>query len=212
MINILLLLTLLLSTAQANFGTFKDGKFIYPGSSAPYTGSLEIFNEEWGDNVIEFSKDYVNGVLHGTESTYYQSGRLKSVGKFNQGKLDGVVMSYYEDGTIQVAGDFNDGTKQGRVIHYYFDGSKQLEQFYNNNELHGLHRAWYENGNLMKSIPYSKGLVHGMVEVFYETGGVFERIKYDYGTPKYITTYNEDGSVAEQKGWIDKKLIKRIIG
>ena len=62
------------------------------------------------------------------------------------------------------------------------------------------------------SIPYSKGLVHGIVEIFYESGGVFERVKYDYGTPKHMTTYNEDGSVAEQKGWLDKKLIERIVG
>ena len=64
----------------------------------------------------------------------------------------------------------------------------------------------------MESIPYSKGLVHGVLETYYETGGIFERVKYDYGSPQYITTYNEDGSIAEQKGWIDKKVIERIVG
>jgi antitoxin component YwqK of YwqJK toxin-antitoxin module len=64
----------------------------------------------------------------------------------------------------------------------------------------------------MELIPYSKGLVHGMVEIYYESGSVFEEVKYNYGSPKYITTYNEDGGIAEQKGWIDKKIIERIVG
>ena len=34
-------------------------------------------------------------------------------------------------------------------------------------------------------------------------GGVF------YG---YLKVYYEDGSVADKKGWIDKKLIERIVG
>jgi len=54
----LLLLTFLLSTAQANIGTFKDGKFIYPETNTPYTGNLEALNNDWGDNAVEFSKDY----------------------------------------------------------------------------------------------------------------------------------------------------------
>ena len=54
----LLLLTLLLSTAQANLGTFKDGKFIYPETNTPYKGNLEVLNNDWGGNAVEFSKGY----------------------------------------------------------------------------------------------------------------------------------------------------------
>jgi antitoxin component YwqK of YwqJK toxin-antitoxin module len=64
----------------------------------------------------------------------------------------------------------------------------------------------------METMPYSKGLAHGTGRTYYETGGVFEEAKFKYGTPKVITIYNEDGSIAEQKGWIDNKIIKRIVG
>ena len=84
--------------------------------------------------------------------------------------------------------------------------------FYDNGKLQGTVKTWYENGNVMKSIPYSKGMVHGTLEIYYESGGVFEEANFKYGTPKVITIYNEDGSVAEQKGWIDNKIIKRIVG
>ena len=210
--GILLLLTLILTTAQADLGTYKHGKLINPNTNAPYTGNLDIINNDWGVDAVEFNKDYVDGVLHGTEKSYYQSGKLKSLGYFKQGILDGIVTGYYEDGTIQVRGLYDNGNKQGRVIYHYPNGNKQIEQFFIDDVLNGLFSTWYENGNIMRLIPYSKGLVHGMFETYYEAGGVFERVKYDYGTPKHMTIFNEDGSIAEQKGWIDNKIIERIVG
>ena len=112
----LLLLTLILTTAQANLGTFKDGKFIYPDTNKPYTGNLDVINNDWGR--VEFSKDYVDGHLHGNEKVFYQSGKLKSIGHFNKGVLVGTVELYYEDGSIQARVNFNNGIKQGRAISY----------------------------------------------------------------------------------------------
>jgi len=64
----------------------------------------------------------------------------------------------------------------------------------------------------MKSIPHSKGLVNGMVATYYESGRVFEEVKYEYGKPKLIKVYNEDGTLADMKGFLDKKVIERIVG
>ena len=210
---ILLLLTLILATTQANFNTtFRNNLLINPDTNKPYTGNLDVLNNDWGVDAVEFNKDYVDGVLHGTEKSYYQSGSIRSIGHFKRGILEGIVTGYYEDGSIQVRAIYDNGIKQGRVIHYYPNGNKQLEAFYTDDKFDGVRSTWFENGKLMELIPYSKGLVHGMVEIYYESGSVFEEVKYNYGSPKYITTYNEDGSIAEQKGWIDKKIIERIVG
>jgi len=209
----LLLFTLLLSTAQANLGSLdKQGRFIFPETNKPYTGNLDVINNDWGKDAVEINKNYVDGVLHGEEKSYYQSGKLKSVGTFNQGKLDGIVTGYYEDGTIQVRATYVNGVKQGRVIHYYPNGTKQVESFYTDDKFDGIRTTWYENGKPMEVTPYSKGLLHGTGRTYYESGGVFEEAKFKYGTPKVITIYNEDGSIAEQKGWIDNKIIERIVG
>ena len=210
---ILLLLALILTTAQANPGSFdSEGRFIYPETNKPFTGNLDVINNDWGKGAVEFNKDYVDGLLHGTEKSYYQSGKLKSLGSFKRGILDGIVTGYYEDGTIQVRATYDNGVKQGRVIHYYPNGTKQVESFYTDDKFDGIRTTWYENGKPMEVTPYSKGLLHGTGRTYYETGGVFEEAKFEYGTPKVITIYNEDGSVAEQKGWIDKKIIERIVG
>ena len=78
-----LLLTLNLTMAHANLGTFdKQGRFIYPDTNKPFTGNLDIINNDWGKDAVEFNNDYVDGLLHGSEKVYYQSGKLKSVGYF----------------------------------------------------------------------------------------------------------------------------------
>jgi len=212
MLKSILIFFVLNTTAQASLGTFKDGKFIYPDTNKPYTGNLDVINNDWGVNAVEINRDYVDGVLHGDEKSYYQSGKLKSLGSFKHGLLDGIVTGYYEDSTIQVRAIYDNGIKQGRVIHYYPNGTKQVETFYTDDKFDGVRSTWYENGKPMEVAPYSKGLLHGIGRTYYEAGGVFEEVKFKYGTPKYITTYNEDGSIAEQKGWINKKIVERIVG
>jgi len=210
---ILLLLALILTTAQANFdSTFRNNLLINPDTNQPFTGNLDVINNDWGKDAVEINKNYVNGVLHGTEKSYYQSGKLRSLGYFKRGILDGIVTGYYEDGTIQVRATYDNGIKQGRVIHYYPNGTKQVESFYTDDKFDGIRTTWYENGKPMEVTPYSKGLLHGTGRTYYESGGVFEEANFKYGTPKVITIYNEDGSVAEQKGWIDNKIIERIVG
>ena len=85
----LLLLTLILATAQANLGAYKNGKFIFPDTNKPYTGNLDVLNNDWGKDAVEFNRDYVDGIIQGTEKSYYQSGKLKSVGFFSKGRLEG---------------------------------------------------------------------------------------------------------------------------
>ena len=207
-----LLLALILTTAQANLGTYKNGKFIFPETNKPYTGNLDVINNDWGVDAVEVNRNYVDGVLHGEEKVYYQSGKLASVGVFKRGVLDGVVTGYYEDGTVKVRAIFDNGVKQGRIVHYYPNGFKQLEAFFTDDELYGVRTIWYENGKPMETMPYSKGIAHGTGRTYYESGGVFEEAKFEYGTPKFMIIYNEDGSIADKKGWLDKKIIKRIVG
>ena len=110
----LLLLTLILTTAQANLGSYKNGKFIFPNTNKPYTGNLDVINNDWGVDAVEINRDYVDGVLHGDEKSYYQSGKLKSLGSFKRGILDGIVTGYYEDGAIQVRATYDRQRCQAR--------------------------------------------------------------------------------------------------
>lgn len=182
-----LFLTYFFTVYVFGLGTFKDGLLVNPNTNKPFTGNLEIINNDWGTGLVEFSKDYKDGVLHGFEKTFYKSGKLKSVGKFNNGQLDGYI------------------------THYYPNGYRQVEMYYENGVLTGVVKTWYENSNLMREEPYEKGLLHGYVRTYYESGGVFEEVKYDFGTPKIMIRYREDGTIFDQKVFIEHSLVKGII-
>jgi antitoxin component YwqK of YwqJK toxin-antitoxin module len=67
---------------------------INPNTNKPYTSNLDVINNDWGMDAVEFNKDYVDGVLHGTEKSYYQSGSIRSIGHFKRGVLVSYTMSY----------------------------------------------------------------------------------------------------------------------
>jgi len=206
-----LILLFFVITNSLGLGTFKNGLLIDQNTNQPYTGTLEILNNDWGNDSIEFSRQYYKGIINGIEKSYYKSGVLKSVGKFNEGLLDGSVTGYYENGSVRVVGHFYDGVKDGSVLYLYPDGSRQVEMYYDKGNLQGVVKTWYENGNLMKEEPYEKGLLHGHLKTYYESGGVFETVKYDFGTPKIMIRYREDGTMFDQKGFINHDLVKEII-
>ena len=55
-----LLLTLILTTAQANLGTFKDGRLINPNTNKPYTGNLDVINNDWGKDAVLESESNID--------------------------------------------------------------------------------------------------------------------------------------------------------
>jgi antitoxin component YwqK of YwqJK toxin-antitoxin module len=210
---LLLTLGLALTTAQANLqATYRNNLLINPNTNQPYTGNLETINNDWGKDAVEYSQEYVNGLRHGSEKAFYKTGVLKSEGNFNQGTIEGVVSLYFEDGSLMGRMNMANNIKEGRGVRYYANGVKQLERFFVKNKLQGTARAWYDTGSLMITEEYKDGTLHGYSKTYYEAGGVFEEVRYEFGTPKYMRVYREDGTIADEKGFFDKEVIKRIVG
>jgi antitoxin component YwqK of YwqJK toxin-antitoxin module len=210
---LLLTLGLALTTAQANLqATYRNNLLINPNTNQPYTGNLETINNDWGKDAVEYSQEYVNGLRHGSEKAFYKTGVLKSEGNFNQGTIEGVVSLYFEDGSLMGRVDMANNIKEGRGVRYYANGVKQLERFFVKNKLQGTARAWYDTGSLMITEEYKDGTLHGYSKTYYEAGGVFEEVRYEFGTPKYMRVYREDGTLTDEKGFFDNKVIERIVG
>ncbi len=59
--HIFLLLTLIISTVQANFDTtFRNNLLINPNTNPPYTGNIEILNNDWGKDAVELLLRLIN--------------------------------------------------------------------------------------------------------------------------------------------------------
>jgi len=198
--NTILLLTLLLSSATfANLetATFRDSLLIDPGTNQPFTGNIELINTDW--NTVELSKDYVDGLLHGIERIYYQSGQLQSAGSYQNGLMEGVTKVYYEDGSLRIIMQAKNNVKEGRYISFYSNGQRQVERFYQNDKIHGQERAWFDNGNPMISRHYFNGVLVGQVSTYYESGRLFERSRVKDGKLTNTLFYKEDGTLYDEK-------------
>ena len=53
--------------------------------------------------------DYRAGVLHGTSTAYYESGRKKAEANYKDGVLDGPSTSWNEQGVVQNTARFQEG-------------------------------------------------------------------------------------------------------
>jgi len=59
--RLILLFVLFSLTVQANLGSFyKEGGFTYPETNKPYAGNLDVINNDWNKDAVEFNKDYVD--------------------------------------------------------------------------------------------------------------------------------------------------------
>jgi len=143
-----------------------------PKTNLPFTGNLDIINNDWG-GAVEFNIEYVDGLRHGEEKTYYQSGALKSLGHWSNGLIDGITEVYFEDGSLMIRMNFKDGMKEGRAVRYYQSGQLAVESYFKNDLLEGESKVWYESGELLEEAEFLKGLKFS-----------FERLKED-GTPYF---------------------------
>ena len=210
---LLLTLGLALTTAQANLeATYRNNLLMNPNTNQPYTGNLETINNNWGKDAVEYSQEYVNGLQHGNEKSFYRTGQLKSLAKYINGKVEGAAEFYYDNGTLKARIFIENGINEGRGVSYYPNGLRSSESFYFKGELQGLSRKWFEDGTPMTKGYYSNGMKDGLFTTYYESGKVFEEIEYKYGTPKLKRVYREDGTLADEIGYFDKEVIKRIVG
>ena len=67
-IKSLIILLLVSGIAQANLeATYRNNLLINPNTNQPYTGNLDVLNNDWGKDAVEFNRDYVDGIIQGTE-------------------------------------------------------------------------------------------------------------------------------------------------
>jgi len=194
-----LILILFAITNSFSNSNFKNGLLIDPNTNKPFTGTIEVINKNWNVNSnIEITRQYYKGVPNGQQRSYYESGVLKSVGKFNRGLLDSDFTTYYENGNVKSISQFIFGVMDSRFTIYHPKGGRQLTWHYDDEKLEGVLKTYYENGNLMREVMFKDGLLHGYSKTYYENNGVFEDIKYNYGTPKIMIRYREDRTTLQK--------------
>lgn len=104
---------------------------------------------------------YLDNLLDGTATKYFDSGEIFEVKNWKAGVPDGEWKLFYNNGKIRVEAVFVNGKLDGRIKSYNYDGALAAEGDYKNNLREGDWRYYDKDGKLNKEQKYNKGVVEG---------------------------------------------------
>jgi antitoxin component YwqK of YwqJK toxin-antitoxin module len=126
-----------------------------------YTSSL--FNGELFNGIVTKTQDGIKseftvqeGVLNGTASYYYASGKLMETGTFTKGQKDQKWVRYSENGNISAIAFYALGKKTGTWVVFDDHNKKRIEMNYDNGEKTGVWTTWDEAGAIVSTKAYGQ--------------------------------------------------------
>jgi antitoxin component YwqK of YwqJK toxin-antitoxin module len=123
-----------------------------PGWRPPPPGELAVrrkVDKETGRVTREWSmlvfKDRPSQ-KHGTERTYYPSGRPQWEREYREGKPNGAWRSWYEDGNLRSESYFGDPARETQMSFWHPNGQLSMRGPARNGSRSGTWTFWYANG------------------------------------------------------------------
>ncbi|HNS17108.1 MAG TPA: hypothetical protein PKH94_01300 [Bacteroidales bacterium] len=129
----------------------------------------------------------------------FRAGNMTGQGIMNeQGTKQGSWKEFYDDGKLKAEGDYDNGKKTGGWKYYYPDGTLEQEGFYNQGGmLDGVWRWYYPSGALHREEQYLNDLADGRSVEYDEAGKLVSSGEYIEGREEGFWFYDIDGSREE---------------
>ena len=164
------------------------------------------FNSIKETRTLDFSK------RESVSKKYYFSGKqVLGYGEWHIDKdhyvFTGPWEFYYDNGRLKSKGRFDDeGKQQGDWIYWYANGQQKQKVFFSDNVLQGKGTTWFDNGNIYAEENYSNGgLLNGVQKYYFYNGLLRKEETYrddkrngpakgytSYGYADYTSTYGDD--------------------
>jgi len=134
--------------------------------------------DDYGNLIAEGTYNE-KGRKHGTWKYYYNTGELKSKGRYNNNRKDGKWIYYFLNGKVEQKGSYIKGKFDGKWIWYYENSQIEREENYDRGIENGLFVEYDEIGNIMLKGEYIDGEREGFW--FYDVGDHKEEGNYQFG-------------------------------
>lgn len=133
---------------------------------------LKYFKNDEFKNKFSSKELYVNGLRNDKSYNYYETGELKKVVPYLNGKRQGVGFEYDRKGNIITINRYRNNKiiVKENINRYNKDGKKE-----------GVWREFYNNGNIKEEKSYLNGKLHGFFKIYNEEGKLLDAIKYENG-------------------------------
>jgi antitoxin component YwqK of YwqJK toxin-antitoxin module len=170
---------------------------VYHFNNKPYTGtSIDVFPDRTRMQEIE----WVNGLLHGTKTEYFQGGVLvRAKLHFREGKRDGPFIYYHDNGKVKLRGKYVNDLLDSTVNAFFDNGNNKYIHNYSMGVQVGESVTFYKNGNVEQKVSLKNEKPHGTMLNYYEAGNLRLESTYNEGVRdgKYIR-YHLTGLMAEE--------------
>jgi len=151
---------------------YLDGKLFNGVAFDSYSTGTTHNEFFYFDGIFNLHKEYnEKGILinsisynksdeqHGPMKCFYENGKLKYEGNFNNGKEHGTIKYYRESGKLLKEENYKNGILHGDSKSYYENEGKEWEKKYTEGKLDGIQRSWEENQNWSNGgLYYFKGI------------------------------------------------------
>ncbi len=133
------------------------------------------------------------GVKHGLEKVFYQSGQIANEVHYIHGKRDGKMTWYDREGNILSIGYFKLGKYDGLEETYYLNKKIKKRVTYINDLKEGFQKEYFDNGQLASEVKYIKNRREGVQKEYTKDGKLYAKVSYK-------NNYKEGN-----KEWYDEK-------
>lgn len=128
---------------------------------------------------------YKDGLQIGTCKDFYETGQLRCVANWKDGKLDGDYTFYHPNGKLQSKGSYIKNVQSGKWFFYSEDGFPLSEEIYLYDKglrlRNGLFRFYNKQGILVEETPYTKDAINGLAKLYFDNGFLKQETTYKNG-------------------------------
>lgn len=150
------------------------------------------------DRKVEGIGEATDGKFNGIWRFYKSSGRLNSVGRFNEEeKRVGEWKWYYDNGNVQELANYENGLLEGQYVGYYKNKTVNYQANYVAGKLEGPYQYYNNRGAMTQNKNFKEGVLNGRYESFHKAGESSK--KYDLNFSK-----------GEQDGVFTEKSIEGV--
>lgn len=143
-------------------------------------------------------------VLDGLYKTYYQDGKVKTVGFYTKGQATDYWEYFYQNGNLKMEGLINNFFNQGHWIFYHETGIKSMEGSMDKGKKNGFWRFYTEEGKIKSEGNILNDKNSGFWKYYQDDGELKATARYSNGTGIY-TEYYPDATIKMQGKIINGK-------
>ena len=102
--------------------------------------------------------NYVNNLMEGQNTKYFQGGKMQIEANYLGGRKDGEYKRYFLSGQVAVEGEYVYGQRDGKWTDYYEDGQTKSEREYKKGVRDGNWKSYDRKGDVLSDITYKMGV------------------------------------------------------